>query len=153
GRPAPIGDTAAAQADPAAESAPRRAAAGRRPESGSRAAQGRGVVRYKTVTKTEKIPFTTERVEDPSLAEGTRAVRSFGVPGSKALTFRVAWRDGRPIGRELVKVEVVEPPVPEVVVIGTKPAPSPAPPSQRVEKAPPLGDGRLGSDEDERSED
>ena len=84
-------------------------------------------VEVRAVTETEEIPFEQERVDDPSLPEGTEEVRVEGRAGLKRLVYRVTITDGVETARELVTEVVVREPVHEVVATGTKPPPEPEP--------------------------
>ncbi|MQA24655.1 MAG: hypothetical protein GEU94_04115 [Micromonosporaceae bacterium] len=78
------------------------------------------MVEKRKVTETEKIPFTTKRVKDPSLAKGKTRVRTKGMPGVKTLTYEVTYTDGVETGRRLVKEAVTSKAVAKVVAVGTK---------------------------------
>lgn len=73
----------------------------------------------RTVVETEEIPFAEETVEDPSLPEGTRKVRTKGAVGTRESVYRVTFVDGVEVDRELVSEEVTEEPVVQVVAVGT----------------------------------
>jgi hypothetical protein len=79
-------------------------------------------VEVRTETATETIPHGTRTVQDSSLAEGKRVVRTRGVDGVRTLTYQVTVTDGVQTGRKLVRSAVTRKPVTEVVAIGTKPA-------------------------------
>ncbi|MEO3929406.1 G5 domain-containing protein [Micromonosporaceae bacterium B7E4] len=72
------------------------------------------------VTETRGIPFGQRTVEDSSLAEGKRKVRTAGVKGSKTLTYEVTYFNGVQTGKKLVSEVVTKKPVTQVVAIGTK---------------------------------
>ncbi|MER6812618.1 G5 domain-containing protein [Spirillospora sp. NPDC000708] len=76
----------------------------------------------KKVTVTRKIPFTTRKVRDPSLAKGTTKVKRHGVTGVKTLTYEVTLRDGVEISRKLLHEETTKTPVSKIIAIGAKPA-------------------------------
>jgi hypothetical protein len=87
-------------------------------------------VTTRTVTETEEIPFRERVVEDPSIPEGTRRVRTEGAPGEKTITYRVTLTDGVRTGKRKLREEVTTQPVDRVIVVGTRqpePAPAPAP--------------------------
>ena len=77
----------------------------------------------RTVTTTEKIKFSTRRVEDGDLPEGEKRTRTRGVNGVRTKTWTVTEVDGRETGRELVSSEVTRKPVTAVIAIGTRPEP------------------------------
>ena len=91
-------------------------------------------VEVRTVVETEDIPFAEKTVEDPSLPEDTREVRTEGVVGERESVYRVTYVDGVETGRELVSEEVTKKPVDQVVVVGTGEQPDPAP--QRAPEQP-----------------
>ncbi len=73
-----------------------------------------------TVTETEEIPFATTTVEDPSMASGTRKVRTKGVAGTRTRTYQVTLTDGVQTGKQLLHEEVSKQPVTEVIAVGAK---------------------------------
>ncbi|SCE71959.1 G5 domain-containing protein [Micromonospora mirobrigensis] len=77
-------------------------------------------VTTRTETETRRIGHGTRTVEDSSLAEGKRVVRTEGVDGVRTLTYRVTLTDGVRTGRTLVRSAVTRKPVTEVVAVGTK---------------------------------
>ena len=77
-------------------------------------------VEKQTITETQEIPFKKKTVEDSSLANGTRKIRTRGVPGVKTLTYEVTLTNGVESSRELLREEITKKPVTEVIVIGTK---------------------------------
>lgn len=72
----------------------------------------------KTITTTEVIPFTTIKVNDPSLAPGQTVVRVQGVNGLQTLTYKVTYDDGRETSRVLVSTTMTRQPVTEVIAVG-----------------------------------
>lgn len=99
-----------------------RAASGTPSGSPSESASATPSVQVRTVTEQQKIPYTTRRVKDASLAAGTTRVRRQGVVGIKASTYRVTLTDGVETGKKLVRERVLRKPVGRIVVVGTKPA-------------------------------
>jgi hypothetical protein len=84
-------------------------------------------IEKQTITETQEIPFKTKTVEDSSLAKGTREVRTKGVPGVKTLTYEVTLTNSVETSRELVRAEITQKPVTQVVAIGTKEEPQQEP--------------------------
>jgi hypothetical protein len=76
----------------------------------------------RTVTETQPIPFAQRTVDDPSLPQGTRQVRTAGVPGVKTLTYEVTYSLGVQVDKKLIREAVTRAPVTEVVAVGTKAA-------------------------------
>jgi resuscitation-promoting factor RpfB len=81
------------------------------------------VVEKRTITKRRAIPFATRRVRDPTLAQGTRRVRTRGVAGVRILTYRVTFTNGVRTGKKLIRRVTIKAPVTRLIVIGTKQAP------------------------------
>ncbi|MFC0007462.1 G5 domain-containing protein [Micromonospora siamensis] len=77
-------------------------------------------VTTRTETRTQPIAHGTRTVEDSSLAEGKRVVRTRGVDGVRTLTYRVTLTDGVRTDRTLVSSTVTRKPVTEVIAVGTK---------------------------------
>ena len=76
------------------------------------------------------IPFERTTADDPTIAEGTTAVTTAGVDGTKRTTYRVMYVDGAEVSREVISEAIVLAPVAEVTTRGTlKPQPvtKPAP--------------------------
>jgi len=73
-----------------------------------------------TQTVEVDIPYGTKEVKDGSLPAGKRVVKVKGQPGKKRLVYRVVMENGLLKEQEVLREEVLEPPVDEVVAIGTK---------------------------------
>jgi len=80
------------------------------------------VVEKRTITKRRAIPFATRKVHDPTLAKGTRRVRTRGVAGVRVLTYRVTFTNGVRTGKKLIRRATIKAPVTRVIMIGTKEA-------------------------------
>ncbi len=74
----------------------------------------------RVVQEEVEIPFETETVNDPDLFVGTREVRTEGVAGRMLRIWEVVVIDGSEGGRVLKAERVVERPVSEVIVVGTR---------------------------------
>jgi uncharacterized protein YabE (DUF348 family) len=75
----------------------------------------------------EAIGFDTIERPDPSMYEGkSRTVRE-GVPGSRNAVYRIVRHNGDVFTRTLLSADVVRKPVDEIVRVGTKERPAPAP--------------------------
>ena len=74
-----------------------------------------------TVTKTEAIEYKTIKKEDKTLDEGKTRIERKGESGVRTLFYEVRREDGEEISRKLVKTEITEEPVDEILIIGTKP--------------------------------
>lgn len=81
-------------------------------------------VEKRTVTKTRSIPFTTTKVNDPSLDEGTTRVKRRGVKGVMTYSYEVTYTGGEPTGKKLLGKKVTRKPVAQIVAVGTRSEPS-----------------------------
>ncbi len=101
-------------------------------------------VSEKPQTKQEEslveIPFETVTSPDANLAEGQTRIVTAGVNGKRRLVTKVSMVNGQEV-REVIEDQVVQNPVSQVIVVGTKkevqPAPAPAPqaePTHQVAK-------------------
>jgi len=78
------------------------------------------------------IPFTVQRVPDASLYVGSTSVRRTGHPGLVLQTWRYTLHDGRTVVGSMLSHREVTAPVTEVIAVGTKARPVPAPPKTAV---------------------
>jgi len=87
------------------------------------------VTRVQGVTRTETVPepYASVRQEDPSLAAGREIVGTVGRPGTKAVTYLAYEADGVELGRMVLAESDIEPPVNEVIRVGTFTPPAVAP--------------------------
>jgi uncharacterized protein YabE (DUF348 family) len=79
----------------------------------------------KTVTRTQRIAFTTTKVSDATMFKGDSKVVTPGKAGARKVTYRVTFADGKVVGRKVVKTAVGAKPVTQVVKVGTKARPKP----------------------------
>jgi hypothetical protein len=93
------------------------------------------------VTKHRTIDFTTLHHNDPSMYKGNTSVVTSGHEGSRALTYRVVYVDGKRVARTLVAQRVVARPKAEVEQVGTKSRPAPPAPPASSGNAPPVSSG------------
>lgn len=70
------------------------------------------------VTK-KPIAFATKTEEDAELSWRIKKIKISGVNGTREITYRVSYHDGKEVGRKQIKSEVTKEPVTEVVVQGT----------------------------------
>jgi len=75
----------------------------------------------KTITETQSIPYSTKKVNDPTLTVGKTRVRTPGVNGVKTLTYKVTFANGTQTSKTLVSQKVTKQPVTKVIAVGTKP--------------------------------
>lgn len=73
----------------------------------------------KLETDTEAIPTPIETISDASLTIGTSAIRQAGSSGKKIVTYQDSLRNGEVVGRKVIQVVVVVPPVKEIMVVGS----------------------------------
>lgn len=84
-------------------------------------------VTTKTTTRTEAIAHKTIRTQTADLYEGTTKVSKRGVDGVRRVTERATIVDGKVTTTKKVSSKVMKAPVDEVVLVGTKQRPAPAP--------------------------
>lgn len=77
-------------------------------------------VEIKEETVTESIPYSTETQNTNSLAAGKTQIKQAGQNGSKDVTYRITYIDGKEDSREAIDEKVTKEPVNEIVVKGTK---------------------------------
>lgn len=76
-------------------------------------------IEVKEVKATEEIPFATTTVNSADLKKGEQKVTVAGVKGSKEVTKKVTYSDGKEISSEVASETVTKAPVNEVVTVGT----------------------------------
>jgi hypothetical protein len=82
--------------------------------------QASPVVKKRIVTSRRAIPFKTMRVNDSTLSKGSNSVRSRGVRGVEILTYKITFRNGIQVHKELIRTVIVRAPVTRVIAVGTK---------------------------------
>jgi uncharacterized protein YabE (DUF348 family) len=75
----------------------------------------------------EAVDFGTVEQQDSSMYEGETSVARAGEDGLRDVTYRIVYRNGEISVREVVSQKVVRQPVDEIVKVGTKAQPAPAP--------------------------
>jgi hypothetical protein len=70
----------------------------------------------------EEIPFKKTTVQDPTLPQGQSYVRTAGINGKRNVTYEITYTDGKETDRRVLSEEVLQKPVDEVKVVGTKEA-------------------------------
>ncbi len=76
------------------------------------------------VVKGEAVAFETIRKDDPSSYEGETSVDRAGVKGTRNVTYKLVFRNGRLIARKVVHQHVLKRPVSAIVMVGTKEQPT-----------------------------
>lgn len=80
----------------------------------------------KTVTRTEKVAFTTRKVSDATLFKGDSKVVTKGKAGTRTVTYAITLADGKVVGKKAVKTVAGAKAVTQVVKVGTKARPKAA---------------------------
>ncbi|MDR0957522.1 MAG: G5 domain-containing protein, partial [Candidatus Nomurabacteria bacterium] len=74
-----------------------------------------------TISATEEIPFETQEVQDDTKYVGYREVQNAGANGVKSVVYEVNMQNGEEVARTKISEVVVESPVAQVEIVGTKP--------------------------------
>ncbi len=83
-------------------------------------------VTYKEVTTTQEIAYTSKSVQDETLYKGMKKIQTAGKKGSQSVVTRQKLVNGAVASSEVVNTSVLEPPVDQVTLVGTKKKPSSA---------------------------
>ncbi len=96
------------------------------------------VITEETTTKTEPIPFTTVRRDNPEMEKGKEKIVVTGVDGVKTITTTIIKTDGE-VTSTTTTEEITTAPVTQIVDVGTKEAPQPeeSQPEQPKDETPP----------------
>jgi resuscitation-promoting factor RpfB len=73
----------------------------------------------KIISVTENIPVPVKTINDPKLSVGTSAIRQYGSPGKRVVTYQLHLQNGREVSRKAIQTVVVVPPVEEIEAVGT----------------------------------
>ncbi len=73
-----------------------------------------------SVTETQEIPYDTQTQEDSELDFGKSETVQQGVPGSEAVTRELTYLNGTLIDDQVVDVQVLQSPTPEIIRRGTR---------------------------------
>ena len=82
------------------------------------------VIETKEEVETVSIAYQTAYYDDNTLSKGSTKVITEGVNGTKSITYRVTYTDGKETNREIISEEVITQPVNKVVANGTYEAPA-----------------------------
>lgn len=82
-----------------------------------------GRVTYRTVTKTEKIAYSVNETKTSDLYEGETEVTKQGADGKQQLTVKQQLLDGKVVKEKITAKKVLEKPVAQEVLVGTKEKP------------------------------
>ena len=77
-------------------------------------------VEYKEETKTEAVKYTTKKIKDKTLNEGKTKTVTKGVNGSKNVTYKVKYVNGKAASKEKLSEVVTKQATQAVVKVGTK---------------------------------
>lgn len=77
------------------------------------------VISTEVVYKTDYIPYQTVEIEDDTLEKGTEEIIQNGKSGERVTKFKVTYKNGEEINREVID-ETETPPVNKIVIVGTK---------------------------------
>ena len=72
-------------------------------------------------TRNAKIPYPTVFRSDPYMERGQRSVRQGGRSGSKLVSYRVTYKDGRRVSAQELSSKVVRKPIPKIIAVGSGP--------------------------------
>lgn len=84
-------------------------------------------VEEKVVTEKVKIPFETERKNNPSLEKGQERLIQEGKDGEKEITYTVKTRGDEVLSKTRKSEKVTKEATPKIIEVGTKESESPAP--------------------------
>lgn len=73
-----------------------------------------------TITEDQEIPFTVKQEKDPSKDGTYKQVKTKGKNGKKTITYEVNMRNGKEVDRKEIQSVVIEEPVEQVEVVGSK---------------------------------
>ena len=79
-----------------------------------------GRVTYREVTEEVAIDYETVEKESSSLYRGETSVETYGQEGVRSVVKKEKLLDGKVVGSEEISSEVIEEPVDEVILVGTK---------------------------------
>ena len=82
------------------------------------------MVDQKSQKRRVAVPFSTKRVENPSMAKGATEIATKGVKGTNEETWTVVYKDSKKVSEKKVSTKVVKAPVTQVAKVGTKTAES-----------------------------
>ncbi len=77
-------------------------------------------VTYKEDVVAKKIPFETVHKKDDTISFLKKFTQQHGKNGTKEITYRIAYHDGKEVDRKKVSEEVTQKPIDEIIVQGTK---------------------------------
>ena len=95
-------------------------------------------VSYGTETQDVMTSYAVKTVEDPNAYVGTTVIEQKGSYGEQQQTLKVTYINGKPAASQLLSAKVIKQSQPEVIEVGTKAKPKPAPKKEaQTQKAEP----------------
>lgn len=82
------------------------------------------IIVEKEVTEEKSVDFEIEIVEDSSMLKGESKIKQEGKKGKSAFTYAIVEKNGKQIKKEVIDEVVIEKPVKQITVKGTKVIPS-----------------------------
>lgn len=79
------------------------------------------VVATGKLTQTAETPFREVTTPRPLMWAGKRVIKQHGAPGQDRVTYRVTYENGKPVKKEALERLPVQPPIDQIVAVGTKP--------------------------------
>lgn len=75
-------------------------------------------VKEELVVESEEIPYTTETIKDKKLIQGKTEVETEGKKGEKEITYKIVYKDNKPVSREKVSEKITKKPTKEIIKEG-----------------------------------
>lgn len=88
--------------------------------SGNESNKDEDVTETKNLTYTTNIQYKTTTIDDSSMLAGTKKVKTAGVNGVRTTVYKVTYKNGKEISREVVSNTITKQPVDAVILVGTK---------------------------------
>ena len=70
--------------------------------------------------ETEKIPYESERKDDPTLLKGQEVIEQIGVQGEKKIIYEVKYVNEEEINRSIISEVIIKKSIKEIIKIGTR---------------------------------
>ena len=77
-------------------------------------------IETKTVIEKSTVPYQTSTIDDPSLEFGKTVTRVKGTLGEITYTYKITYKNGKEVSKELISKKNTKQPVNEVIAKGTK---------------------------------
>lgn len=76
-------------------------------------------VTEEVVVEKESIPFETETIKENKLLKGKKEVYTKGKNGTREISYKITYNDGKQVSKEKISEEITKKPVKEVIKEGT----------------------------------